>query len=106
MSIVSGITIICSLGEDDSADPNFPTLFQRANDWIKAHGVRDALRPVQEFFGGGKHPQCFVAGAGLNYFSENEFADFVMALPWRDPENVVLVIQPEHGATRVFRPPS
>lgn len=32
------------------------------------------------------------------------FAQFVMSRDWHFPENVVLIMQPEEGGTKVFRP--
>jgi hypothetical protein len=45
-----------------------------------------------------------VAGGGFNYFPEDDFAGFAMALPGSHPESVVLVTEPEERPTRIFRP--
>lgn len=76
------------------------------NGWLrdKKGAAGWELGLVSDHYAGGKHPQQYVAGGGFNYFAEDEFATFVLGLPWEHPENVVLVIQPEDGPTRVFRP--
>ena len=102
MSIVSGVVLCTSCVEFQSGDEDSPVvLFEEINKWL---GSRGRLTRVEDSFGGSKHPQMYVAGGGFNYFPEDEFAAFVMALPWEEPENVVLIIEPENGATRVFRP--
>ena len=53
---------------------------------------------------GPKHPQCFVFGAGLNFADEDALAEKILCFDWKYPENMVLVIQPEDGPTRVWRP--
>ena len=54
--------------------------------------------------GGSKHPQVDVFGGGFNYFPNDEFAAFVLSLPWQCQENVALLVNPENGPTKVFRP--
>ena len=104
MSSVSGVTLVFGVdGLDKSpigeeAEP----VVERLNAWLKEHETHPSIREVTNEYG--KHPQCHVLGAGLNYLDEDAFAAYVMSLPWRSPENVVLVIQPEHGGTRVWRP--
>lgn len=103
MSVVSGITIICSVVEDEESIIDVPVLFTRCNDWMEHRGRGRPLEAVHHIYGGGKDPQCFVAGAGLNMFPEDEFAEFFQSLPWECPENALLIIQPEEGPTRVWR---
>lgn len=95
MSVVSGVTLIFSLGEDDDA------LCGAINWWLDDHGF-GPLKPLDDHYGGSKHPQINALGGGYNAFLEDEFAQFIMSREWRAPENVVLVIQPEEGPTRVF----
>lgn len=40
----------------------------------------------------------------MNYLDEDAFAEAFLALPWTDPENVVLIMQPEDGPTKVYQP--
>ncbi len=109
MSVVSGVVLICTVGEDGmDADPDEggdPWKLREINNWLAENKVAGTgLEDQSEATAGGKHPQFYLFGAGFNYFPENEFADFVMGLQWDFPENVVLIIEPEDGATRVWRP--
>lgn len=109
MSAASGIVLCASCCEEDGSrgEDGTPLLFEQINEWLidRAGGSdRWSLDMVENHFGGNKHPQMYVAGAGLNYFCEDEFAEYVLALPWQNPENVVLIIQSEAGESRVFRP--
>ncbi len=107
MSVVSGIVLCASVCEENGTAGEFgmPLLFQQIDSWLQTRMSHWRLTMIEGHFRGGKHPQMYVAGAGLNYFPEDEFADFVLSLPWERPENLVLLIQPEDGATRVFRMP-
>jgi len=104
VSVVSGVVLCTSIAEDCSSPNGQPVLFERIQEWLAEHaGPFQQLNSVEDSFGGSKHPQMFVAGGGFNHFPEDDFAVFVLSLPWQNPENVVLVIEPEEGATRVFR---
>ena len=103
MSVVSGVVLCASCAEDETIEDGPCALFEKINDWLAEKGSFK-LNQVETNFGGRKHPQMFVAGGGFNYLPEDEFAEFVLSLPWNYPENVVLVIGPDQGATRVFRP--
>ena len=103
MSVVSGV-VLCTSSAEDNLYANGPVaLLGRVSDWLTARGPFQLTR-VEDSFGGDKHPQMYVAGGGFNHFPEDDFAAYVMSLPWENPENVVLVIKPEEGATRIFRP--
>ena len=110
MSVVSGIVLCSSCCEEHGSggEDAMPLLFEQINEWLdsRADGARVwSLKMVEDYFGGGKHPQMSVAGGGLNhFFCEEEFVDYVLQLPWRNPENVVLIVEPEDGETHVFRP--
>jgi hypothetical protein len=95
MSVVSGVTLVTFLDETKPVE--------EIKAWIAEHRMGQ-LAQVDDHFGGWKHPQCDVFGGGFNFLDEDAFADFVLAREWDHPERVVLVIQPEEGATRVFRP--
>lgn len=100
MSVVSGVTLICALSESDDEDGrDLLTWLQTYND------NRIHFREISDTYGGNKHPQHFVLAAGINYLDEDSFAAFVLRRSWRHPENVIVVIQPEDGATRIWRPP-
>lgn len=107
MSVVSGITLQISCAEDyveQNEGPDDVPLVNQINEWLSARQDFWHLTSVEEHFCCGKHPQVLVYGGGFNYFPEEEFAAFVMSLPWRYPENVVLLVNPEDGPTRVIRP--
>jgi hypothetical protein len=112
MSVVTGIMLICCLSDADDA----PLADIRA--WLASReyavGAYE-LKDVADFAGGSKHPQFAAFSAGCNYFDchgaetddgngTEEFAAFVLSRAWNAPENVVLIMQPEEGETRVFRP--
>jgi len=112
MSTVSGVTLICGLGETGSEDPQVydsssDLLLARLNKCLASLDQKISRKFVELSgqYGGNKHPQHLVFGAGLNHFYEDRFAQTILSWPWKDPKNVVLIIQPEDGETRVFRPP-
>lgn len=108
MSHVTGVTLQVDSCEDDNAPENgedIIALVARINRWLARNNKHSGLAPVVDHYGGCMHPQVLVYGAGLNYLDEDAFADYVLSLPWTHPENVVLLLNPEEGATRVFRPP-
>jgi len=94
MSRVSGVTLICR--ELATVETIIAAL-------DRIH-PGDRFRSVANQYGGGKISPCKVFGAGINALDEDGFAEAVMALPWTFPENVLLVIQPEEGPTRVWSP--
>lgn len=96
MSVVTAVTLIYR--------PNFSDPAKEINDWLKLHDFMP-LESISRFYGGNKHPQCRVLGAGYNYFTvEEEFIEFIQNISWDSPENMVLIIQPEEGSTKVYRP--
>ena len=107
MSVVSGITLQHGLIEEYALDSNENyerfDLVEKINHWLDGRG-HGPLVSVEDIYGGGKNPQIKVYGGGFNHFPEEEFAAFVMSLAWEDLENVVLLIHPEDGPTKVFRP--
>lgn len=97
---------MCSVIEDETAiDSNVPSNFDAMNMWLRQHGF-GSLDQVENSLGGSKHPQFFAAGAGFNFFPADEFEAFFLGLEWENPENAVLIMQPETGPTRVVRPPN
>lgn len=108
MSYVSGVVLCTGLAEDanepdDQIDAGPDAPLNRINAWLTERRF-SALTRVEDRLGEGKHPQMYVAGAGQNYFDEDAFSAFVIGLPWKEPGRVVLVIQPQNGTTRVWRP--
>jgi hypothetical protein len=106
MSFVTGVILCVSVCEDEGSggEDGPPLLFERISDWLASRAEHWMLARLEDSFTGGKHPQMYVSGGGFNYFPEDDFAEPVMALPWKLPENVVLVMQPEDGPTKVYRP--
>lgn len=103
MSEVSGVILCCACSEDETEEDGPVVLFVEINKWLGQRNL-GRMERLEEAFGGGKWPQMFVAGGGFNYLREDEFSEFVMALPWKSPEAVVLLINPENGDPYVVRP--
>lgn len=97
MSVVSGIVL--TVGVMDAPLPD--AIFQ----WFAERRL-SPLADLTSHTSGNKHPQISIFGAGFNYFPEDEFAIFILDQPWVDPESVVLLIHPEEGRTRIWRPAS
>jgi len=105
MSVVSGVTLITSLSDGEYQGSG--DLLLALNDFLKRAGYdRGSFIEISSFYGGSKHPQCSVYAGGFNHFSgyHESLITWVAAFKWENPENVVLVIQPEEGETIVFRP--
>jgi hypothetical protein len=99
MSYVTGVMLICRCGEEEP--------LAEIKQWLAERGQDESywtLNEISDRAGGSKHPQFDAFAGGFNYFDEDEFAYFVMTRQWDRPEGVVLTLQPEETATRVFRP--
>ena len=94
MSVVSGVTIQANISNED--------FIENINKWLKARYFSQ-LCSVEHYYGGDKHPQVKIWGGGFNYFPEDDFASYIISLPWKFRENVVLLINPEEGSTRVWQ---
>lgn len=110
MSYVDSILLCISCAEDsveaESSGLEFDTypLVDKINAWLAECGFRP-LVDITDHMGGTKHSQMCVFGAAFNYFaSRDEFRAMVISLPWEYPEEVVLLMNPEDGATEVARP--
>jgi hypothetical protein len=112
MSIVSGVTLICGFQEHEtwrtaSHEEVVQALLAEFNAQLFTDGgtpiVTRGLKEVSDHYGY-RHPQHYTFGGGINYLDEDRFAAYVMARKWAQPDRVVLVIQPEHTQTRVWRP--
>ena len=108
MSVVTGIVLCASCGEPEfpelaNGDAGDPIWLVAVNGWLAEKSKIWRLDLVEDDFGGGKHPQMRVAGGGFNYFPEDEFLEFIKNHPWETPDNVVLIMQPEDGPTRVWQ---
>lgn len=102
MSVVTAVTLICSLtdGEGDH-DGELSRQITDINEWLAERDFGPLVN-VAAHSGGTKHPQCCTFHCGYNHFYESEFTAVALSMLWQDPENFVLVIQPEEGPTRVF----
>lgn len=96
MSVVTGIMLIIGAG-DFGEQP-----IAEVQAWLYDRRL-PPLVETSDASGGNKHPQFECWSGGFNYFDDDEFIAFVMGREWLAPENMVLVVQPEEGASRVFR---
>lgn len=96
MSVVTGVTLIYR--------PSFTDPEQKIQEWLKKRDFMP-LAHLSRYYGGTKHPQHRTLGAGYNYFScEEDFIKFIMNIEWDNPENTILIMQPEEGPTEVYTP--
>jgi hypothetical protein len=109
MSVVTGVTLICNGidgDEEDGHGNDVPApVIRSLNAWLEEHEY-GPLVSVENAAGGNKHPQCCIYAAGYNGFRDEEFVEQFLAAPWSYPEEVILVMNPEEGAMKVFAPPS
>lgn len=101
MSVVTGIILSMSVCEEHVEDETPPAVVA-LNAWLQDNGFTP-LRPVEEHFGGNKHPQLRVFGCGYNHFPEDEFIAQVATTDWEYPANVILIVNPETGPARVWQ---
>lgn len=104
MSVVSSVILQMSTAENafDDEEEVRPGV-DAITAWLEKYGHAPMVE-LQEHMPRGKHPQTFVFGGGYNHFPEDSFAEFVMGMTWNAPECVVLMINPECGETRIWRP--
>ncbi|WOF44294.1 hypothetical protein KNJ79_05025 [Sphingopyxis indica] len=96
MSRVTGVCLFTEPAED-------PRLIKAVTDWLAERNF-GPLKDVADHGGGTKHPQWREYSAGYNYFVDAaEFAEFVLALDWDWPENVILMTQREDEHMSVWR---
>ena len=106
MSVVTGVIICSSVCEDfgSQGEDGMPLNFERINQWLAARNKNWQVKMIEDYCGGTKHPQMYVAGGGFNFFDEEDFLEWFKSIEWQCPENVVLIMEPEEGATMVWRP--
>ena len=103
MSYVTSVVLITNLeaygskGEDGP-----PLLIEQINEWLKTN-EKMPLVQVDELVCCGKHPETFIGAGGYNYFPVEKFAEFVVSLPWEDPESVVLIMHTNGNPPQVVR---
>lgn len=97
MSVVTGVTLHFKENYTESVLP-------KINSWLSDHEF-GPLIPVEKHYGGNKHPQIMLCGAGYNFFScEEDFINFITKeLYWDHDENLVLIINSEDGPAKVYR---
>lgn len=102
MSFVSSVLLQVSCAEESFHDEGPRPGLVAINDWLSQRNMLPIVE-LDELMCCGKHPQTYVFGGGYNHFPEDDFADFILGMKWDCPENVVLVINPEEGPTRIWR---
>jgi hypothetical protein len=106
VSVVTGFVLTCALAEDIHRAEHPPGSIALIGEWLAARRLAAPAEVADRHASGDKHPQLYLYAAGYNHFPEDEFIAFFQTLAWQCPENVVLVLQPEQGPTRVVRPSS
>ncbi len=114
MSVITGFVLITSVSDGDdwsegTTEDEYGNLppgpnIRKINEWLdknKFGQIKDSAGDAC----GSRHPQISHFYAGYNHFPEDDFVEFFQTLAWECPENVVLLLNPEDGPTRVFRPP-
>lgn len=107
MSIVSSIMITC--GFIDESDGETPiSCIEKINEWLLSSTTSTLARVDDGFGGGNKFMQIALWAGGFNKFEhkEFEFIEFFKSLPWHYPGETLLIIYPEEGDARVYRPPT
>jgi len=96
MSVVTGIVVFASLSEPKSN-------IQALDNWLDIQGFC-ALQPLDDVVSGDKHPQIQILGGAFNYFKNEGFIRLFLAMDWRVLDHAVLVLHPEEGPVKVYRP--
>ncbi|GAA6623094.1 hypothetical protein [Scytonema sp. NUACC26] len=98
MSWVTDVLLVFNLGElyDDQDEPLeevFP--LNNINAWLQKHrkGTLDNLN--EHVSSGGKAMQACVYGGAFNFLKIDEFIEVVKLQPWKEPQNVQLLIHDE-----------
>lgn len=104
MSVVTSVLLTMSVVED-GFDPDIgdTSRLDEVQKWLAEHG-KAPLGHLTPYMPGGKHPQSETFGGGYNHFPIDDFREYILNFGWVSPENVVLVMQPDHGETIVVRP--
>ena len=104
MSVVTSIALTCSLGEALNWAEKPPGNVALINAWLAARKFGPLTDCARLASAGDKYPQFLMYLAGYNHFPEDDFVAFFRTVEWENPENVVLVLKPEDGRTRIYRP--
>lgn len=109
MSYVDSILLCISCGEEftEGSAPDYVDtyeLIERINAWLAERDFSPLL-DITDRMGGSKSSQMIVFGAAYNHFSpRTDFAALARSMPWICPDAMVLIMNPEEGATEVVRP--
>ena len=97
MSKTTGVMLLCSLVEESA----IPEIQQ----WL-IDNHNQQLNEISDRAGGAKTPGFEAWCGGIKYLPHDEdtFPKLVLSRTWNMPEVVVLILQPEEGSARVFRP--
>lgn len=107
MSIVSTVTIFTSVldgwGGDLPDQTNAETeIIASVNDWLSAQPWGGRLKDLTNVYGGSKCAEQGIWGGAFNMLDVDAFVVFVLALPWEDRRDFLMVIQTHEGAPRVW----
>lgn len=97
MSWVTDVILIFGVGEeyDEKEDLIEPVpALENINAWLE-QGDYGQLLNIGAEAGGDKFMQANVYGGAFNFLKIDEFIQMVREQPWREPENVQLLIQDE-----------
>ncbi len=100
MSVVTSVILQMSCAEDGFVGDDTSRL-DKINAFL-ASSKHPPLTDLTPHMGGNRHPQTYVFGGGYNHFFERKFSEFIMRFDWKRRANVVLVMNPEAGPTRVW----
>lgn len=106
MSIVSTVTIFTSVldgwGVDRPDGHGETKIIANVNNWLSRQPWGGRLKDLTVAYGGSKHAEQGIWGGAFNMLDVDEFASFVLALPWEDKRDFLMVIQTHEGAPRVW----
>lgn len=103
MSAVTNVVLCTSVVEAPGDSSKLGPNWDRVQAWL-VERMFDRLSIIEEAMASTKAAEMLVGAKVYNHFPYEEFITFVRALPWEEPSNVVLVVQPQEGETLVFRP--
>jgi len=104
MTLITTVILVCDACEALSLDGGEAGPLLSLQAWLREHCDGQALTLL-----GAEGPSAPSANIWASDFSRMgvdaiALADYAMSLVWNFPESVVLMIQPEEGDTRTFRP--
>ncbi len=107
MSRVSSVILQVSCSESGFGScvdiPLDTSKIDKINKWLKSYD-KFSLVDLTGMMPRGKGQGTMVFGGGYNYFPEEEFSRFILNMSFSHPRKVVLIIDTEARALKVFRP--